>query len=65
MALAVLRHRHGRGTSRQAIAGGDVKRLQTAKGVGKQAAEQMVVELRDKVGLCPVQLQKMVGRGAA
>ncbi len=36
---------------RSAIAAGDVKRLQTAKGVGKRAAEQMVVELRDKVGL--------------
>ena len=35
---------------RRAIAGGDVKKLQTAKGVGKRAAEQMVVELRDKVG---------------
>ena len=35
---------------RTAIANGDVKRLQTAKGVGKRAAEQMVVELRDKVG---------------
>ncbi len=35
---------------RSAIAGGDVKRLQTAKGVGKRAAEQIVVELRDKVG---------------
>ena len=36
---------------RAAIAGGDVKRLQSAKGVGKRAAEQIVVELRDKVGL--------------
>lgn len=36
---------------RGAIANGDVKLLQTAKGVGKRAAEQMVVELRDKVGL--------------
>ncbi|MGI9027732.1 MAG: Holliday junction branch migration protein RuvA [Candidatus Saccharimonadales bacterium] len=36
---------------RLAIANGDVKLLQTAKGVGKRAAEQMVVELRDKVGL--------------
>lgn len=35
---------------RAAIAGGDVKLLQSAKGVGKRAAEQMVVELRDKVG---------------
>lgn len=35
---------------RTAIAGGDVKYLQTAKGVGKRAAEQIVVELRDKVG---------------
>ena len=50
VALAVL----GIGNTtevRAAIAGGDVKRLQTAKGVGKRAAEQMVVELRDKVGL--------------
>lgn len=35
---------------RLAIAGGDVKKLQTAKGVGKRAAEQIIVELRDKVG---------------
>ena len=36
---------------RGAIAAGDVKRLQSAKGVGKRAAEQIVVELRDKVGV--------------
>ena len=36
---------------RAIIASGDVKRLQTAKGVGKRAAEQIVVELRDKMGL--------------
>lgn len=36
---------------RTAIAGGDVKFLQMAKGVGKRAAEQIVVELRDKVGV--------------
>jgi Holliday junction DNA helicase RuvA len=36
---------------KQAIAGGDTRFLQTAKGVGKRAAEQIVVELRDKVGL--------------
>lgn len=36
---------------RGAIAAGDVKSLQNAKGVGKRAAEQIVVELRDKVGL--------------
>jgi Holliday junction DNA helicase RuvA len=50
VALAVL----GIGSAavvRGAIAAGDVKLLQTAKGVGKRAAEQMVVELRDKVGL--------------
>jgi Holliday junction DNA helicase RuvA len=35
---------------RGAIAAGDVKWLQTAKGVGKRAAEQIVVELRDRVG---------------
>lgn len=34
-----------------AIAGGDVKKLQTAKGIGKRAAEQAIVELRDKVGV--------------
>ena len=38
-------------TVRGAIAAGDVKLLQSAKGVGKRAAEQIVVELRDKVGL--------------
>jgi len=36
---------------RAAIAGGDVKLLQSAKGVGKRAAEQIIVELRDKVGV--------------
>lgn len=36
---------------RGAIANGDVKFLQAAKGVGKRAAEQIVVELRDKVGI--------------
>jgi len=41
---------------RVAIAGGDVKQLQTAKGVGKRAAEQIVVELKDKVGLEGVDL---------
>ncbi len=35
---------------RVAIAEGNVKLLQTAKGVGKRAAEQIVVELRDKMG---------------
>ncbi len=34
-----------------AIAGGDAKLLQSAKGVGRRAAEQIIVELRDKVGL--------------
>jgi Holliday junction DNA helicase RuvA len=38
-------------TVRSAIANGDVRLLQSAKGVGKRAAEQIVVELRDKVGL--------------
>ena len=36
---------------KNAIANGDVKFLQTAKGVGRRAAEQVVVELRDKVGI--------------
>ena len=34
-----------------AIAGGDIHLLMSAKGVGKRAAEQLIVELRDKVGL--------------
>lgn len=38
------------GMVRASIAGGDVKFLQTAKGVGRRAAEQIIVELRDKVG---------------
>lgn len=37
-------------TIRTNIAAGEVKFLQTAKGVGRRAAEQIVVELRDKVG---------------
>ncbi len=42
---------------RSNIANGQVKFLQTAKGVGKRAAEQIIVELRDKVGV-------VVGEGA-
>lgn len=51
-------------TVRSAIANGDVKLLQSAKGVGKRAAEQMVVELRDKVGLQPgAEAESLVSRG--
>jgi Holliday junction DNA helicase RuvA len=64
VALAVL----GIGNAtevRSAIASGDVKRLQTAKGVGKRAAEQMVVELRDKVGLAATDdAEGIVSRGS-
>lgn len=42
---------------RQAIAGGNVKFLQQASGVGKRVAERVVVELKDKVGLTSVDLQ--------
>lgn len=55
MALNVL----SIGTSqavRQAIAGGDVKFIQQASGVGKKVAERVVVELKDKVGLAGVDL---------
>ncbi len=41
---------------RQAIAGGDVKFIQQASGVGKKVAERVVVELKDKVGLAGVDL---------
>lgn len=48
---------------RSAIASGDVKLLQSAKGVGKRAAEQIVVELRDKVGLAATEAAEgIVGR---
>lgn len=46
----------------RAISGGEVKTLQTAKGVGKRAAEQIIVELRDKVGLPTENAEGVVGR---
>lgn len=45
-----------------AISGGELKVLKTAKGVGKRAAEQIVVELRDKVGLPSEMAESVVGR---
>lgn len=50
---------------RRAIASGEVKLIQTAKGIGKRAAEQIVVELRDKVG-APVgdAAEGLVSRGS-
>jgi Holliday junction DNA helicase RuvA len=63
VALAVL----GIGSDtivRSAIASGDIKLLQSAKGVGKRAAEQIVVELRDKVGLAASDAaESIVSRG--
>lgn len=51
---------------RAAIASGEVKTLQTAKGVGKRAAEQIIVELRDKVGLVSGEgAEGIVSRGTA
>lgn len=48
---------------REAIAGGDAKQLQSAKGVGRRAAEQIIVELRDKVGLISTnEAEAIVGR---
>jgi len=41
---------------RAAIAGGDVKLIQRANGVGKRVAERIVVDLKDKVGLEGVEL---------
>lgn len=55
MALSVL----SIGTAnevRVAIAGGDVKLIQRANGVGKRVAERIVVDLKDKVGLASVDL---------
>jgi len=42
---------------RTAIAGGDVKFIQQASGVGKKVAERVVVELKDKVGLAGIDLE--------
>lgn len=42
---------------KQAIAGGDVKFIQQANGVGKRVAERVVVDLKDKVGLSGVDLE--------
>lgn len=36
---------------KKAIAGGDIKFIQAANGVGKKVAERVVVDLKDKVGL--------------
>lgn len=55
MALSVL----SIGTTqavRTAIAGGDLKFIQQASGVGKRVAERIVVDLKDKVGLEGVDL---------
>jgi Holliday junction DNA helicase RuvA len=41
---------------RRAIAGGDLKFIQQASGVGKRVAERVVVDLKDKVGLAGVDL---------
>ena len=41
---------------RAAIAGGDLKFIQGAQGVGKRVAERIVVDLKDKVGLASVDL---------
>lgn len=41
---------------RASIAGGDVKSIQKANGVGKRVAERIVVDLKDKVGLAGVEL---------
>lgn len=62
VALAVLDIGNAAGV-RGAVAAGDVKLLQSAKGVGKRAAEQIVVELRDKVGLAASETaEALVGR---
>ena len=43
---------------RIAIANGDLKFIQQASGVGRKVAERIVVELKDKVGLAGVNLDK-------
>lgn len=49
----------------KAIASGDLALLTSAKGIGKKAAEQLIVELRDKVGLvATAEAEDVVYRGA-
>ncbi len=55
MALSVLNVGNSNEV-RAAIAGGDIKTIQKANGVGKRVAERIVVELKDKVGLEGVDL---------
>jgi Holliday junction DNA helicase RuvA len=53
---------------KQAIAGGDLKFIQQANGVGRKVAERVVVELKDKVGLAGIDLESaglLQGEGAA
>ncbi len=50
MALAIL-STASLNLVRQAIAAGDTKFISQAKGVGRKAAERVVVDLKDKVGL--------------
>ncbi len=48
-----------------AIASGNVALLTSAKGIGKKAAEQVIVELRDKVGLfSTAEAEDIISRGA-
>jgi Holliday junction DNA helicase RuvA len=56
MALAVLSIGNGNDV-RTAVAGGDVKYIQQASGVGKRVAERIVVDLKDKVGLPGIDLK--------
>lgn len=42
---------------KQAIAGGDVKYITRASGVGRKVAERVVVDLKDKVGLIGVDIE--------
>lgn len=53
------------GEVRQAIAGGDTKRIQTAPGVGKRVAERVVVDLKDKVGLVATNTDQLFVGSAA
>lgn len=38
---------------KQAIAGGDVRYIQAAQGVGKRVAERIIVDLKDKIDVLP------------
>lgn len=64
VALAILSIANA-GQVRAAIAGGDIKFISRASGVGKRVAERIVIDLKDKVGLDSADLDASIFVGEA